>query len=51
MSYVDLNEILKDFDLKTAKDTQMIIKTSERLNMFYVGKYCAELISWLTNEI
>ncbi len=29
----------------------MIVRTSERLNLLYVGKYCADLISWLISEI
>ena len=40
-----LSEQLKDFELKTAKDSSLITKTSERLSTYYSLKYATELMS------
>ena len=40
-----LTELLKDFELKTAKDSSLITKTSERLSTHYSLKYNTELLN------
>jgi hypothetical protein len=46
-----LTELLKDFELKTAKDTSLITKTSERLNSFYMLKYNSDLLHFFLSKI
>jgi hypothetical protein len=47
----NLTDLLKDFELKTAKDSTLITKTSERLNSFYVLKYNTELLNHFLAKI
>jgi hypothetical protein len=50
-TYEMLVEVLKDFELKTAKDATLITKTSERMNEISNIKFLTETLDHMQNEL